>query len=183
MRAAILRAPPGAGKASSHATTRADPCRELPAPGVDNLSLTLITSRDQSEQKPETRTQIPFRFRGSHLKKKSEGVHLFIGRNELIRTKREMSSHRRNQTHRQIPREIEAGVPENRSQKKQSAPQKPTDPWVFGYGKPPWETAAETLWETDVCGLVSALSTNARISSDFREDRAEPFVTVQSRTV
>ena len=39
MRAAILRAPPGAGKASSHATTRADPCRELPAPGVDNLSL------------------------------------------------------------------------------------------------------------------------------------------------
>ena len=57
MRAAILRAPPGAGKASSHATTRADPCRELPAPGVDNLSLTLITSRDQSEQKPETRTQ------------------------------------------------------------------------------------------------------------------------------
>ena len=69
MRAAILRAPPGAGKASSHATTRADPCRELPAPGVDNLSLTLITSRDQSEQKPETRTQIPFRFRGSHLKK------------------------------------------------------------------------------------------------------------------
>ena len=72
MRAAILRAPPGAGKASSHATTRADPCRELPAPDVDNLSLTLITSRDQSEQKPETRTQIPFRFRGSHLKKKSE---------------------------------------------------------------------------------------------------------------
>ena len=57
MRAAILRAPPGAGKASSHATTRADPCRDLPAPGVDNLSLTLITSRDQSEQKPETRTQ------------------------------------------------------------------------------------------------------------------------------
>ena len=57
MRAAILRAPPGAGKASSHATTRADPCRELPAPDVDNLSLTLITSRDQSEQKPETRTQ------------------------------------------------------------------------------------------------------------------------------
>ena len=39
MRAAILRAPPGAGKASSHATTRADPCRDLPAPGVDNLSL------------------------------------------------------------------------------------------------------------------------------------------------
>ena len=28
MRAAILRAPPGAGKASSHATTRADPCRD-----------------------------------------------------------------------------------------------------------------------------------------------------------
>ena len=73
MRAAILRAPPGAGKASSHATTRADPCRELPAPGVDNLSLTLITSRDQSEQKPETRTQIPFRFRGSHLKKNRRG--------------------------------------------------------------------------------------------------------------
>ena len=156
MRAAILRAPPGAGKASSHATTRADPCRDSPAPGVDNLSLTLITSRDQSEQKPETRTQIPFRFRGSHLKKKSEGVHLFIGRNELIRTKREMSSHRRNQTHRQIPREIEAGVPENRSQKKQSAPQKPTDPWVFGYGKPPWETAAETLWETEVWCLLCA---------------------------
>ena len=62
MRAAILRAPPGAGKASPHATTRADPCRELPAPDVDNLSLRLITSRDQSEQKPETRTQIPFRF-------------------------------------------------------------------------------------------------------------------------
>ena len=39
MRAAILRAPPGAGKASSHATTRADPCRDLPPPGVDNLSL------------------------------------------------------------------------------------------------------------------------------------------------
>ena len=73
MRAAILRAPPGAGKASSHATTRADPCRELPAPDVDNLSLTLITSRDQSEQKPETRTQSPSAdpvpFRGSHLKK------------------------------------------------------------------------------------------------------------------
>ena len=67
-----------------------------------------------------------------------------------------MSSHRRNQTHRQIPREIEAGVPENRSQKKQSAPQKPTDPWVFGYGKPPWETAAETLWETDVWYLLCA---------------------------
>ena len=82
------------------------------------------------------------------------GVHLFIGRNELIRTKREMSSHRRNQTHRQIPREIEAGVPENRSQKKQSARQKPTDPWVFGYGKPRWETAAETLWETDVWYLL-----------------------------
>ena len=65
-----------------------------------------------------------------------------------------MSSHRRNQTHRQIPREIEAGVPENRSQKKQSAPQKPTDPWVFGYGKSPWETAAETLWETDVWYLL-----------------------------
>ena len=65
-----------------------------------------------------------------------------------------MSSHRRNQTHRQIPREIEAGVPENRSQKKQSAPQKPTDPWVFGYGKPPWETAAETLWETEVWCLL-----------------------------
>ena len=65
-----------------------------------------------------------------------------------------MYSHRRNQTHRQIPREIEAGVPENRSQKKQSAPQKPTDPWVFGYGKPPWETAAETLWETDVWYLL-----------------------------
>ena len=62
MRAAILRAPPGAGKASSHATTRADPCRELPAPDVDNLSLTLITSRDQSEQKPETRTQNACRF-------------------------------------------------------------------------------------------------------------------------
>ena len=73
MRAAILRAPPGAGKASSHATTRADPCRDLPAPDVDNLSLTLITSRDQSEQKPETRTQIPFRFRGSHLKKNRRG--------------------------------------------------------------------------------------------------------------
>ena len=85
MRAAILRAPPGAGKASSHATTRADPCRELPAPGVDNLSLTLITSRDQSEQKPETRT------RNAHaafllfpLEKNRMGVHLFIGRNELI---------------------------------------------------------------------------------------------------
>ena len=65
-----------------------------------------------------------------------------------------MSSRRRNLTHRQIPREIEAGVPENRSQKKQSAPQKPTDPWVFGYGKPPWETAAETLWETDVWYLL-----------------------------
>ena len=65
-----------------------------------------------------------------------------------------MYSHRRNQTHRQIPREIEAGVPENRSQKKQSAPQKPTDPWVFGYGKPPWETAAETLWETEVWCLL-----------------------------
>ena len=65
-----------------------------------------------------------------------------------------MSSHRRNQTHRQIPREIEAGVPENRSQKKQSAPQKPTDPWVFGYGKPPWETASETLWETEVWCLL-----------------------------
>ena len=82
------------------------------------------------------------------------GVHLFIGRNELIRTKREMYSHRRNQTHRQIPREIEAGVPENRSQKKQSARQKPTDPWVFGYGKPRWETAAETLWETEVWCLL-----------------------------
>ena len=57
---------------------------------------------------------------------------------------------------RQIPREIEAGVPENRSQKKQSAPQKPTDPWVFGYGKPPWETAAETLWETEVWCLLCA---------------------------
>ena len=67
-----------------------------------------------------------------------------------------MSSHRRNQTHRQIPREIEAGVPENRSQKKQSAPQKPTDPWVFGYGKPPWETAAETRWETEVWCLLCA---------------------------
>ena len=67
-----------------------------------------------------------------------------------------MSSHRRNQTHRQIPREIEAGVPENRSQKKQSAPQKPTDPWVFGYGKPPWKTAAETLWETEVWCLLCA---------------------------
>ena len=65
-----------------------------------------------------------------------------------------MSSHRRNQTHRQIPREIEAGVPENRSQKKQSARQKPTDPWVFGYGKPRWETAAETLWETEVWCLL-----------------------------
>ena len=65
-----------------------------------------------------------------------------------------MSSHRRNQTHRQIPREIEAGVPENRSQKKQSAPQKPTDPCIFGYGKPPWETAAETLWETEVWCLL-----------------------------
>ena len=82
------------------------------------------------------------------------GTPVRIGRNELIRTRREMSSHRRNQTHRQIPREIEAGVPENRSQKKQSAPQKPTDPWVFGYGKPPWETAAETLWETEVWCLL-----------------------------
>ena len=26
--------------------------------------------------------------------------------------------------------------------------------WVFGYGKPPWETAAETLWETDVWYLL-----------------------------
>ena len=88
------------------------------------------------------------------LEKNRMGVHLFIGRNELIRTKREMYSHRRNQTHRQIPREIEAGVPENRSQKKQSARQKPTDPWVFGYGKPRWETAAETLWETEVWYLL-----------------------------
>ena len=39
-----------------------------------------------------------------------------------------MFSHRRNQTHWQIPREIEAGVPENRSPKKHSARQKPTDP-------------------------------------------------------
>ena len=139
MRAAILRAPPGAGKASSHATTRADPCRELPAPDVDNLSLTLITSRDQSEQKPETRTQNAHAaFCCSHSKKIECNV--VIGRNELIRTKRE----------------IEAGVPENRSQKKQSAPQKPTDPWVFGYGKPPWETAAETLWETEVWCLLCA---------------------------
>ena len=67
-----------------------------------------------------------------------------------------MSSHRRTQTHRQIPREIEAGVPENRSQKKQSAPQKPTDPWVFGYAKPQWETGAETLWETEVWYLLCA---------------------------
>ena len=99
------------------------------------------------------------------------GVHLFIGRNELIRTKREMSSHRRNQTHRQIPREIEAGVPENRSQKKQSAPQKPTDPWVFGYAKPQWETGAETLWETEVWYLLCARMgdiplTSYRVKSD-----------------
>ena len=100
MRAAILRAPPGAGKASSHATTRADPCRELPAPDVDNLSLTLITSRDQSEQKPETRTQNAHAaFLLFPLEKNRMGVHLFIGRNELIRTKREIYSHRRNQTH------------------------------------------------------------------------------------
>ena len=73
-----------------------------------------------------------------------------------------MSSHRRNQTHRQIPREIEAGVPENRSQKKQSARQKPTDPWVFGYGKPRWETAAETLWETEVwCLLYPGMEVSA----------------------
>ena len=155
MRAAILRAPPGAGKASSHATTRADPCRELPAPDVDNLSLTLITSRDQSEQKPETRTQNAHAaFLLFPLGKNRMGVHLFIGRNELIRTKREMYSHRRNQTH---PTGNRGGcVPENRSQKKQSAPQKPTDPWVFGYGKPPWETAAETLWETEVWCLLCA---------------------------
>ena len=38
-RRSCMRAPPGAGKASSHATTRADPCRDLPSPGVDNLSL------------------------------------------------------------------------------------------------------------------------------------------------
>ena len=61
-RRSCMRAPPGAGKASSHATTRADPCRDLPAPGVDNLSLTLITSRDQSEQKPYTRTPNACRF-------------------------------------------------------------------------------------------------------------------------
>jgi hypothetical protein len=67
-----------------------------------------------------------------------------------------MYSHRRNQTHGQIPREIETGVPENRSQKKQSAPQKPTDPWVFGYAKPQWETGAETLWETEVWYLLCA---------------------------
>mmetsp|Transcript_2877 Transcript_2877/g.9327 ORF Transcript_2877/g.9327 Transcript_2877/m.9327 type:complete len:207 (+) Transcript_2877:101-721(+) len=65
-------------------------------------------------------------------------------------SKREMDSHRRNHTDPQADptREIEAGVPENRSQKKQSAPQNPetpTDPWVFGYGKTPWETASETL--------------------------------------
>ena len=73
MRAAILRAPPGAGKASSHATTRADPCRELPAPDVDNLSLTLITSRDQSEQKPETRTRTACRFFAVPLEKNRMG--------------------------------------------------------------------------------------------------------------
>ena len=94
---------------------------------------------------------------------------LFIGRNELIRTKREMYSHRRNQTHRQIPREIEAGVPENRSQKKQRAPQKPTDPWVFGYGKPPWETAAETRWETEVWYLLCA---RMKMTEDRRSARA-----------
>ena len=58
---------------------------------------------DQSELKPETRTQSPSAdpvpFRASHLKKNRMGVHLFIGRNELIRPKREMYSHRRNQTH------------------------------------------------------------------------------------
>ena len=64
-----------------------------------------------------------------------------------------MYSHRRNQTHGQIPREIEAGVPDNRSQKKQSARQKPTDPWVFGYGKPPWETAAEKPYGKPTSGI------------------------------
>ena len=59
-----------------------------------------------------------------HLKNSDGGTpvtcsYLIHGRNaELIRTKREMYSHRRNQTHRQIPREIEAGVPENRSPRK-----------------------------------------------------------------
>ena len=43
MRAAILRAPPGAGKASSHAITRTDPCRDLPGPGVE-FSIFLLNS-------------------------------------------------------------------------------------------------------------------------------------------
>ena len=89
-----------------------------------------------------------------------------------------MSSHRRNQTHRQIPREIEAGVPENRSQKKQSARQKPTDPWVFGYGKPRWETAAETLWETEVwCLLYPGMSDDT--DTDRTRDRQERGETCQ----
>ena len=89
MRAAILRAPPGAGKASSHATARADPCRDLPAPGVDNLSLTLITSRDQSEQKPETRTQNAHAaFCCSHLKKIGWGTCSLAGMSSLGRSGR-----------------------------------------------------------------------------------------------
>ena len=49
-------------------TTRADPCRDLPAPGVDNPSqlVTLITSCTirSRNQKPERslQVQIPFRF-------------------------------------------------------------------------------------------------------------------------
>ena len=161
MRAAILRAPPGAGKASSHATTRADPCRDLPAPGVDNLSLTLITSRDQSEQKPETRTQIPFRFRGSHLKKKSEGVHLFIGRNELIRTKREIYSHRRNQTHgrshgksRRVSQKTD---PRKNRARRRNRPTPGVSAMGKRHGKPPQKPYPGNR------GLVSALFTKGQV--------------------
>ena len=166
MRAAILRAPPGAGKASSHATTRADPCRELPAPGVDNLSLTLITSRDQSEQKPETRTQIPFRFRGSHLKKNRRGYTCSLaGMSSLGRSGRCLHTAETRPTGRSHGKSRRVSQKTDPRKKTERAPQKPTDPWVFGYGKPPWETAAETLWETEVwCllypGMVKLLGPN-----------------------
>ena len=66
---------------------------------------------------------------------------------------------------------------------KQSARQKPTDPWVFGYGKPPWETAAKPYGKPRSGVCFCALSRNGiTLGGETRLDPSRVLPPVPLRT-